>query len=79
MQFLVIIIHHLAGFLERHAPEDFQTVRGGELAEDRVRQCAFEALHLFCFFGGKFWVAILWVIVVGYENEGGFVTFVFAF
>ena len=37
MQFLVIIIHNLAGFLERHAPEDFQTVRGGELAEDRVR------------------------------------------
>ena len=68
MQFLAILIHNLAGFLEPHAPEGFQTMRGGELAEDRMCQCAFEALHPFCFFGGKFWVAILWVIVVGYEK-----------
>ena len=57
----------------RHAPEDFQTVRGDELAEDRARQCAVEVLHPFyifqVFFGGKYWVTILRVVLVDYENE----------
>jgi hypothetical protein len=41
VQFLALKV---AGVLEPHADKDLQPVRGGEFAENKVRQCNAEAL-----------------------------------
>jgi hypothetical protein len=83
VQFLAFVVHNLEKFpsiLEPHAPEDAETARSGELAEDRMRQCGVEVLERLrgfkVFFSAKFWntfrevdqlsgMSIFWVVKEG--------------